>query len=349
VSAVPVPARRPSIAPAARVADPAAVPARKARRNGHSCALPTQRDRLIVATGQLAVELGSPATGVRVICQRAGISRRTFYDLYADRDACVVDAHQEAFGSLLAHIAEAVAAAGEQWEDRAVAVVQALLSAWEADRVLAHLCLVSALGSSRETLGLHRAAITEIAALLPGAPPQPLDESVLTGAIGSVWELALSSLTNAPDSSMADLTGAAIYLMLAPFVGRRHAAARAAGHGGTAAYVTRLTSMAVNDIGGPGLLITELTGQTLHYLNGHPGSANIDIARAIDVRHESQMSRHLVRLEKAGLIERRRDGRHNAWRLTARGEDAARSLRDVQPAALRPTPATWSSTARKEA
>lgn len=41
------------------------------------------------------------------------------------------------------------------------------------------------------------------------------------------------------------------------------------------------------------------------------------------------MSRHLVRLERAGMVVRRKEGRTNAWRLTAQGEEAARSLRDV--------------------
>ena len=55
---------------------------------------------------------------------------------------------------------------------------------------------------------------------------------MLAGAVGGVWELALRGLTEDADSSIADLAGPAIYLLLAPFVGRRQAAARAAGRGG---------------------------------------------------------------------------------------------------------------------
>ena len=38
------------------------------------------------------------------------------------------------------------------------------------------------------------------------------------------------------------------------------------------------------------------------------------------------MSRHLVRLERAGLVERRKEGRTNAWRLTGRGVEVAQAL-----------------------
>jgi AcrR family transcriptional regulator/DNA-binding MarR family transcriptional regulator len=307
----------------------------------------TQRDRLVAAVGQLSAELGSSAIGVHHICQRAGISRRTFYDLYSDRDACLAEAHQEAFGRLMGHVEAAAGEAGTEWADRAVAVTQALLSAWEADRVLAHLSLVTAVSGDGEAAALRQAAIAQIAELLAGAPEQPLAaDPVLAGAIGSVWGLAFSSLTEHPEVAVTDLAGTAIYLVLAPFVGRRQAAARAAGRGGATAYVTRWTPAVVGGDDERGLLVTELTGQTLRYLNGHPGAANIDIARAVDVRHESQMSRHLGRLERAGMVSRRKEGRTNAWVLTARGEEAARTLRDLRSDAPRLTTDAWADAGR---
>jgi AcrR family transcriptional regulator/DNA-binding MarR family transcriptional regulator len=339
------------MAPAVTAPDPGDAPAVQARRNTQSYGLPTQRDRLVAATGELAAELGSSAIGVHHICQRAGISRRTFYDLYVDRDACFVDVHQEAFGRLLGHVTGAVAESGDEWEDRAVAVVHALLGAWEADRVLAYLCVIASVGGGRgQAMALRRTAIAQIAGLLVEAPEQPLAvEPALAGVLGSVWELALRGLTENPSASLADLSGTGIYLALSPFVGRRQAAARAAGRGGTTAYVTRWTPAVPGNAEDRGLLVTELTGQTLRYLNGHPGAANIDIARAVDVRHESQMSRHLGRLEKAGMVSRRKEGRTNAWCLTARGEEAARTLRDLRADAPRLTNSTWSVIDHKEA
>jgi DNA-binding MarR family transcriptional regulator len=214
----------------------------------------------------------------------------------------------------------------------------------DADRVLAHLCLMPAVGGQRDALRLRRAAIGRIATLLADAPTTALPgDQALTGGLAGVWELALRRLTEEPEASIEELTGGAIYLMLSPFVGRRQAVARAAGRGAVTAYVTRWTPTVTGDADERGLLVTELTGETLRYLAKHPGAANIAIARAIDVRHESQMSRHLVRLEAAGMVSRRKEGRTNAWRLTARGEEAARALRD--PASTRPSliAGRWSS------
>jgi AcrR family transcriptional regulator/DNA-binding transcriptional ArsR family regulator len=322
--------------------------ARHRSRLTHGAA--TQRDRLVAAMGELVAELGGTTIGVHHVCQRAGVSRRTFYDLYADRDGCLVETLEAAYGQLLAHVGEAVADAGVEWEDRTVAATQALLVAFEADRVLAHLCLMPAAGGHRDALRLRRAAIGRIAALLTDAPAPALPcEPVLAGALGGVWELALRSLTDEPEASIEHLAGSAIYLMLAPFVGRRQASSRAAGRGSAVAYVTRWRPTVAGDLDDRGLLVTELTGDTLCYLAKHPGAANVEVSRALDVRHESQMSRHLVRLERAGMVARRKEGRTNAWRLTAQGEEAARSLRELRTDAPRMTTSAWASTGMDDA
>jgi hypothetical protein len=57
------------------------------------------------------------------------------------------------------------------------------------------------------------------------------------------------------------------------------------------------------------------------------------VARAVDVRHKSQMSRQIARLGPAGGVRRPKHGRSNAWQLTARGHDAVRSVNDAQQSA----------------
>ncbi len=316
------------MAPAVTAADPATAPVPRERRSGQSYGLPTQRDRLVVAMGELVTELGGTAIGVHHVCQRAGVSRRTFYDLYVDRDACLLDTLGVAQDRLLACVAEATVTVGPEWEDRAVAATRALVGALCADRILGYLCVVAPLAAGREALSLRRAALDEIGRLL-GTPPsvEPAADVVLAAALGGVWELLRRHLTE--EAAQNDLAAAAIYALLTPFVGRRRAVIRASALGHPAMSVARWTP---SDVGKEdlGLLVTELTRQTLEYLDEHPDATNIAVARAVDVRHESQMSRHLARLRREGVVQRRREGRTNAWRLTARGRDAVRSLHDLR-------------------
>ena len=215
---------------------------------------------------------------------------------------------REASGRLLAHVEEAVDAAGPEWEARAVAATSALIGALDADRVLAQLCVVSALGGGDEAVALRRDDAgpdrRAAARARPLPPRRPSWCSRARWAASGIW--STRRLTDEPDGSLADLDEAAAYLMLAPFVGRRQAVAR--GSGGANAYVTRWTPTVAAGPDEPGLMVTELTGQTLQFLAGHPGAANVDIARAVDVRHESQMSRHLGRLERAGMVRHRTRG-----------------------------------------
>jgi AcrR family transcriptional regulator len=62
----------------------------------------------------------------------------------------------------------------------------------------------------------------------------------------------------------------------------------------------------------------------LRYIGAHPGCSGGDVCRALGFGHLSQASRLLTRLERAGLIVRRRGFRGaNAWRIAATKKDQA--------------------------
>ena len=53
----------------------------------------SQRSRLIDAMAQVVAERGYPATTVADVVERAGVSRRTFYEQFADKEACFLAAY----------------------------------------------------------------------------------------------------------------------------------------------------------------------------------------------------------------------------------------------------------------
>lgn len=70
---------------------------------------------------------------------------------------------------------------------------------------------------------------------------------------------------------------------------------------------------------------TRLERRALAYLAAQPGSNSEQVRAALSVRHFSQVSRLLARLQREELVvrpSRRAPGQRNAWRVTPLGERA---------------------------
>jgi AcrR family transcriptional regulator len=287
----------------------------------------SQRQRLISAMAQVAAEQGRRTASVELVCERARMSRRTFYEHFTDGEQCFVSAVGQAFDQLFAAINAAVGAEPQDWEDRACTTVAALIATLDRDRTLARLCVIEPHSGSAVALSIRHAAVHRLALVLAAGATvgdAALRDSAARGAVGAILELATDPIL--ADESLQSIVAPALYTALAPFTGRRVASRRAANPPQISTGIAPAVSQQLPAIAQ--LLVTELTRQTLRYLDAHPGAANIDIARAVDVRHESQMSRHLGRLERAGMVQHRKHGRANAWHLTPDGQTACRSLRD---------------------
>lgn len=89
----------------------------------------SQRGRLIEAMAQVVAEKGYPATTVADVVERAGVSRRTFYEQFADKEACFLAAYDAGLAVVLGRIQDAVEVnPGAGWRDRARAGVEAFLA-----------------------------------------------------------------------------------------------------------------------------------------------------------------------------------------------------------------------------
>jgi AcrR family transcriptional regulator len=89
----------------------------------------SQRARLIDAVAHIVAEKGYAATTVADVVERAGVSRRTFYEQFADREACFLAAYEAGLAAVLARIREAVDVnPAADWRERARAGVESFLA-----------------------------------------------------------------------------------------------------------------------------------------------------------------------------------------------------------------------------
>jgi AcrR family transcriptional regulator len=74
----------------------------------------SQRERLLVAMADAVAEKGYAQTTVADVIERAGVSRRTFYEHHANKEECFLAAYDAGVGGLLEAIAEAEDAAAAE-------------------------------------------------------------------------------------------------------------------------------------------------------------------------------------------------------------------------------------------
>jgi AcrR family transcriptional regulator len=186
-------------------APPAAVP-RSLPRGRHAAArdvvLASQRGRLLEAMAQCVAERGYAATTVAQVIARAGVSRKTFYEHFADKRTCFLAAWDVGTEILLEQVLAAGAEA-DGWRARLRAGADAFLEILAAEPAFARSFTIEVLSVGENALA-RRAEINErfadalaethAQALAEGARLRPVPRWALRAAAGAAWELTVEHL-----------------------------------------------------------------------------------------------------------------------------------------------------------
>jgi AcrR family transcriptional regulator len=101
----------------------------------------SQRERLLAAATELLGTEGYGGVTIGAICRRAGVSRATFYELFADKEACLIEAYARFARALVDAIFTAVAQDAD-WDAWVASAIDAYLGSLERDPVAARAFLV---------------------------------------------------------------------------------------------------------------------------------------------------------------------------------------------------------------
>lgn len=119
-----------------------------------------QRERLLDAIANVVAEKGYAATRVADITDYAGVSRKTFYELFDDKEDCFLAAYDAITALLMDRMAKGLAAvAGGSWEEQVAALLGEFLRFLAAEPAFARMCIVEVLGSGPKGLARRDAAI----------------------------------------------------------------------------------------------------------------------------------------------------------------------------------------------
>jgi len=290
-----------------------------------------QRGRIVAAMALVACERGAARATVGDVVARAGVSRRTFYELFADQADCLLASIEDALARARSRVLDACDPPAP-WLQRMRAGLVALLAFCEQEPVQARLLLVESLAGGPPVLARRARALAPLIAAVDagrGQARRAEGVSALTAeaTVGSVLSL-LHARVLAPDGRgergprLLELCPQLMALIVRPYLG---AAAARAELAHPAPPRSRPAPAALPPIGRLPLRLTARTLRVLAAIGQHPRSSNRRIGALAGIDDQGQMSKLLQRLKAQGLVvneseaTRRHQGAPNAWVLTARG------------------------------
>jgi AcrR family transcriptional regulator len=187
----------------------------------------SQRTRLIDAMAQMVAEKGYPATTVADVVERAGVSRRTFYEQFDDKEACFLAAYDAGLAAVLCRIGEAVEVnPAAPWRERARAGVESFLALLASEPAFAQALQVEILTAGPAALdrrtgmlvmfgGIWRNVHERARAEEPALPPLP--DEVFTILSAGLEELIRECIRTRGPAALPELADPILRTVFAVF------------------------------------------------------------------------------------------------------------------------------------
>jgi AcrR family transcriptional regulator len=300
-----------------------------------------QRSRLLAAATATVEEVGWARASVAHFADRARVSRRTFYDLFANREECLVAVLDDALERVIAELGNA-GLDGLPWRERVRRGLWVILSFLDREPVLARVCVVQSARGSEMVLERRSEIFARLAGVIEeGREDSPrareLPPLVEEGLVGAAHTIVYARLSHPDhDQPLTGLLGALMGLIVLPYLGP--AAARREQSRSlptpTKGSIARGADGTLATVSDPWqelpIRLTYRTALVLEAIAAHPGISNRRVGEHAGITDQGQVSKLLSRLERAGLLTNtgkgQTTGSPNAWRLTPTGAQTTHSI-----------------------
>ncbi len=291
-----------------------------------------QRARLVAAMSEVACERGAANITTALVVGRAGVSRRTFYEIFADCKECFLAALDDSIVRATNHVAPAYEAAGS-WRERIRAALTALLGFLDQEPVIGRVLIVESLAGGPVAIA-HRSRIMD--QVLPvidagsekGANPQ-LTPITAEGVLGGVFAVIHKRMLEHTNEPFVTLTNPLMSMIVLPYLGRS-AANQELARSQPLPPKDSGQNARTNPLGELPMRLTYRTVRVLQFIANNPQSTNSQIGRAAGITDQGQISKLLARLQRLGLTQNTEStpgkGKRNAWTLTEAGLELEQAM-----------------------
>lgn len=172
-------------------------------------------------------ERGYSGTSVADVIKRAGVSRKTFYAQFTDKEDCFLTIYDEQVGRLHALVRDAFDAQDE-WASALRAGLTALLTALAYDPAVARLCFVDVLAAGPQAAEARNAAMRELEAILElgrggdvtAGDGEPTPRTLGRSMVGGLGEVLYQEIVAGRAEQLPALLPELMYALVLPFEGR---------------------------------------------------------------------------------------------------------------------------------
>ncbi|MEA2200514.1 MAG: hypothetical protein QOI89_1110 [Solirubrobacteraceae bacterium] len=304
-----------------------------------------QRQRILAAAVEAVDEVGFPRMTVAQVIAGAGVSRKTFYDIFADREDCFLAAFEHATTEAKVRARQAYDRQ-PGWREGTRRALARLLVLMDEEPRLAKVVLVESLAAGQRVRWRRLELLGELAEVIDlgrsvtdaaGEPAQLTGE----GVAGAVAALLYARLLGPREEPLISLLGPLMSMIVLPYLGpgaARHELNRPTSEGLEESPASPPLE-GEDPLAGLQMRLTYRTLCVLTAIAERPGASNRTVAEASGITDQGQISRLLMRLQRLDLIENsggvKDKGSPNAWRLTDLGARLERATRQRDQATPR--------------
>jgi AcrR family transcriptional regulator len=186
-----------------------------------------QRERIITALVDTVAERGYNATTVANITKAASVSRRTFYEHFADKEACFLAAYEMVADHIRTSM-QVAAEAFEEWPQKVRAALGTMLSFLAGEPELARVCMIEPIAAGGEIAAKHRASMQGFVEILKAGRPEhsgerPLPEATEATLVGGIVSLIVREINAGRAGQLEQLLPDLVELTLGPYLGGEEA------------------------------------------------------------------------------------------------------------------------------
>jgi AcrR family transcriptional regulator len=189
-----------------------------------------QRERIIASMVHVCAAKGYPAVTVEDITVYAGVSRRTFYDLFSAKEDCFLVTYDLLVERLVTEVGSAYAQGDVEWPERVGAALRVLVDLLASEPDLARFMIVEVLAAGRPALARRDEALTRFEAFFEtgalGLPAGMGGQKLLAQAVvGGLYEALYAQILDDEVAALPELVPDLVYCAVVPYLGHRRAIA----------------------------------------------------------------------------------------------------------------------------